>query len=284
MPTTKYKKGAFRGKRISFRQPGEAMPLLLIDADSIEPAEKRIEIYKQDILNRIEAAKPIKVVNAASPTAKKFESQINILSKLTRTWDMPKPEEVRTTIWEFPKAKLCPYPETTNLVCWWDLHPLPKDSSPFPLPYGYNPEKKTFYVIGVFCGPSCAKAYALNTGYGSYEKISSWISLIAPYYGYDPHITVAPPRELLDMFSGECGMTIDKFREYCQCGCQVRIMQPIFTTQEQCIIAEANNLKKKQRSGHIVHLMCPDDIENKLTVKRRIYPGKNARMMSDFIK
>ena len=192
------------------------------------------------------------------------------------------------------------WPDRTDAVCWWDCHqftwtpfPLPltmHDTTPpfrrdetakFPRnsraiadhlkkkkdamkdPFVWdNAQAPTlqFDCIGIFCGPSCAMAYALDHGMRQSVPL---IQTVARMFGYlktpkrtrigfeeeenedddDPQdfdrIIPSPPRELLRMFTcQEDTFTIEEFRRLCSCGITVIIRDPVFVTRERIVEAE----------------------------------------------
>jgi len=99
--------------------------------------------------------------------------------------------------------------ETTNLSCWWCVHPF--DNPPFGLPIKY--ENNVYEVQGCFCSLNCAKAYNLKENNYRTSEINSLIEdFRRELFGISslPVIT-APPRQTLNIFGGY--LTIDDFRK-----------------------------------------------------------------------
>lgn len=152
------------------------------------------------------------------------------------------------------------WPEKTDLKCWWCLHGF--ETRPFPCPYRMDREG-VYHVIGVFCGPSCAKAWALREG-GFADGSSSvvhHIDRLAKCRGYcDKGMKFfvappAPPRQALSMFRGEGdGMTIEQFRDLCAKGFEVELLNPPMITHKQVLVADCSKQIKAQKSGRICHV------------------------------
>lgn len=152
-------------------------------------------------------------------------------------------------------------------------------------------------IRGVFCGPSCAKSWAMfDSRFPNPTRVSSLIDELAHKRGYrlsqkDFHyIPLAPPREALNTFCGSKGMTIEQFRKMCAAGFDVTILRPPYITEKQVIVAECERMSRISKTGRLVHV---DDV-NCLMVpaaefaKRRqegleIFAGIGARRLTDFI-
>lgn len=99
--------------------------------------------------------------------------------------------------------------ESTDLCCWWCVHPF--SNSPFGLPIKY--ENNMYEVQGCFCSLNCAKAYNLKENNYRVSEINSLIEdFRRELFGINsmPVIT-APPRQSLTIFGGY--LTIDDFRK-----------------------------------------------------------------------
>jgi hypothetical protein len=195
--------------------------------------------------------------------------------------------------WYYPLDSFDPWPERTDLCCWWCSCPF--DWSPFPLPYSYDTASNRYRVVGVFCGPSCAKAYAAIDGrYGSNPNVNYFIEHVATeFYGYKLHvktgaskmctIPLAPPKEILQKYCGPNGFTIEQYREMCCCGRSLRILGPNLITTKQIIEAQQDYAKDKP----IHHVENPDQIQrltDLVTQKRIPYVGTHAMRITDFYK
>jgi hypothetical protein len=104
-----------------------------------------------------------------------------------------------------------------GLCCWFDCYEIDDDTVPFPLPYRYSSKTDTFYVIGIFCSPECAKSYSANVlRGGSHNQRIAWIGqIIRQFYDYGERrrFGYAPyPREYLKKFHGSEGIDIKVFR------------------------------------------------------------------------
>lgn len=182
------------------------------------------------------------------------------------------------------------WPSKTDLKCWWCLHGF--DTRPFPCPYRKSVDGK-WHIVGVFCGPSCAKAWAVHDGrfldaqrvpslidelarsrgfcsrptagatttIGSSSSSSSGVVPKGPVGPHGPilHIPEAPPRTVLKMFRGEPdGLTIEQFRGLCSCGFDVRVLEPPYITHKQVLVAEHRRLMDMAKTGRICHVESSD--------------------------
>jgi hypothetical protein len=99
--------------------------------------------------------------------------------------------------------------ETTNLSCWWCVHPF--SNPPFGLPIKY--ENKMYEVQGCFCSLNCAKAYNLKENNYRMSEINSLIEdFRRELFGISSNpVVTAPPRQSLSIFGGY--LSIDDFRK-----------------------------------------------------------------------
>lgn len=253
------------------------------------------------------------------------------------------------------------WPEKTEAVCWWDFHkfswtpfPLPTDmhdmtppfrrdeSTKYPRnsraisdhlqkkkdlmknPFVWDdPSKPTlqFDCIGNFCGPSCAKAYALDR-----QMLQSipLIHTVARMFGYIKtpvipsesrmsdqeqdrdfdRVIPAPPRELLQMFTyQENTLTIDEFRRLCSCGITIKIRDPVFVSRKQIIEGEqamadreiklaelaVTNIGIPTKKAVVMHREDPNVTSRQTTAEivrmnRPVKPIKGAKTLSSFTK
>jgi len=107
-------------------------------------------------------------------------------------------------------SETCKWKETTNVYCWWCVHPF--TNPPFGLPIKY--ENSTYYVQGCFCSLNCAKAYNLKENNYRTTEINSLIEdFRRELFGVNQTspVSLAPPRQSLKIFGGY--MTIDEFRK-----------------------------------------------------------------------
>jgi len=203
--------------------------------------------------------------------------------------------------WYYPYDEFDQWPrEPGGRCCWWCTHDFAW--SPFPLPVSYDQKNDRYRVKGVFCGPSCAKAYASTTGGvpGSVHRIYTWVDEIAlRYFGYATRtggVHIAPPapaRELLQRFCGPKGFTIEQFRTACLHGRSIRICRPNFVTEKQIVEGEQQTAKivtaqpggRGARSAH--HVDDPDNIpttRDLVKQTRMPFAGRGARRLDDFMR
>ena len=99
--------------------------------------------------------------------------------------------------------------ESTELSCWWCVHPF--KNPPFGLPIKY--ENNKYEVQGCFCSLNCAKAYNLKENNYRMSEINSLIEdFRREIFGISSHAVVtAPPRQSLNIFGGY--LSIDDFRK-----------------------------------------------------------------------
>jgi hypothetical protein len=99
--------------------------------------------------------------------------------------------------------------ETTDLCCWWCVHPF--SNPPFGLPIKY--ENNVYEVQGCFCSLNCAKSYNLKENNYRMSEINSLIEdFRRELFGVNSlPVLVAPPRQALDIFGGY--LSIDDFRK-----------------------------------------------------------------------
>lgn len=220
---------------------------------------------------------PMQIRHDKEEDGSKDAKSIDIKSKDIKSIDMKS--------WFFPSQPFDPWPEKTSICCWWCTYEF--SHSPFPLPVSYNKYEKRFRTRGIFCGPSCAKAYAANSEFiSNVDAVFRWIEMIAhDYYGYKlEQVVVAPPKEILQKYCGPSGLTIEKYRAIIAQGHTLRILPPNWTTVKQVVQAEQNNAKK---SGGIFHKDDPDQIQriSDLVTKKRIpYAGLGIRTMDAYRK
>lgn len=186
------------------------------------------------------------------------------------------------------------WPDRCNLKCWWCLYTF--DTRPFPCPItSYNDEQghPTYRVRGVFCGPSCAKAWATINMYKPNFHIIDELAFSRGFRSPDGkrmYIPKAPPRECLQDFSGVLGMTIEQFRGLCAKGIDVNLHAPPFITQMQVITAESRNLKQwGNDKNRPMHYETPAELMVsglELAKRKRegfeIFAGIGAKRLTDF--
>jgi ribosomal protein S17E len=95
------------------------------------------------------------------------------------------------------------WPVHTDIACWWCCNQF--DCPPCTLPTRYDPNRKRFTFIGVFCSWSCAKSYSFSmTDHQKNERNNLLCFLVQQLYGVKESISIrnAPPRQTLKMFGG----------------------------------------------------------------------------------
>jgi len=103
------------------------------------------------------------------------------------------------------------WPEMCNVCCWWCCHTF--EGPPCTLPVKYDPLRKRFCFIGLFCSWNCVKAYNIDRADHKKFECSALITLlIQQMYGIVEAINIkqAPPRQCLKMFGGY--LDISEFR------------------------------------------------------------------------
>ena len=164
-----------------------------------------------------------------------------------------------------------------------------------------------FECIGNFCGPSCALAYAQDK---HLLQAIPLINTVARMYGYITpkaeeeegysRIVVAPPRELLRMFTAqEDGLEIGEFRMMCMCGIGIAMRDSVFITKRHTVEAKqvlaayetrmaelnrAKQLKKMQQQQHqgieiAKKLVGAATTEKKITTSEMLKMPKEARTL-----
>ena len=104
------------------------------------------------------------------------------------------------------------WPEKTSVCCWWCCHQF--TNCPCTLPIKFDPIRKRFTFIGLFCSWNCTKAYNIEKNdYLKYQRSELITLLIQQMYSVKEAINIktAPPRQCLKMFGGY--MSIDEFRD-----------------------------------------------------------------------
>ena len=68
-------------------------------------------------------------------------------------------------------SETCKWKETTNIWCWWCVHPF--TNSPFGLPIKFD--NNTYQIQGCFCSLNCAKAYNVKENNYRMSEVNSLI-------------------------------------------------------------------------------------------------------------
>lgn len=195
------------------------------------------------------------------------------------------PDKFWVRSWYYPLDAFDPWPSKApeGVKCWWCLYPF--DTPPFPMPYHFSPKHDRFKVRGMFCGPSCAKAYACKSSATGSNAVG-WIDIIAKkHFGFPKgcRIPAAPPREILRDFCGSKGFTIEQFRTACMYSRSIRILPPRMITEKQVVEAEQNNAKAQNSMAY--HVENPDRMQTTremVSQARTPYIGKGVKRLNDF--
>jgi hypothetical protein len=103
------------------------------------------------------------------------------------------------------------WPESTDVCCWWCCHTF--TGCPCTLPVKYDPLRKRYKFIGIFCSWNCVKSYNLDrSDHMKYECTQLITLLVQQLYGIVEAVKIkqAPPRQALKMFGGY--LDIEAFR------------------------------------------------------------------------
>jgi hypothetical protein len=103
------------------------------------------------------------------------------------------------------------WPSSTDVCCWWCCNKF--NNSPCTLPTKYDPLRKRYTFIGIFCSWNCVKAYNLEKSDRKVAERAELITqLIKQLYSIEQSINVkpSPHRQCLKMFGGY--MSIEEFR------------------------------------------------------------------------
>lgn len=218
--------------------------------------------------------------------ARPGESAQRLLAAKQWASDVDAPEKSWIKSWYFPVQRVDN--QRSDLKCWWCTYPF--DTPLFPLPWSYNRGEKQWRVYGAFCGPSCAKSYALQRDAARRGIVYDWIDEIAKiYYGYNPQkvpIPFAPKPELLRDYCGPDGLTIEQFRSVCAHGRTLRLHRPGFITIKQVIEGEQHLAKSHRLQGGASHADDPDVImttDEMTRTKREMFVGKGVKRLREFL-
>jgi hypothetical protein len=103
------------------------------------------------------------------------------------------------------------WPSKCDVCCWWCCHKF--DTAPCTMPVSYDPLRKRYKFVGIFCSWNCTKAYNFDKTDRKMTQRSELISfLVKQLYSLETAISFkpAPFRQCLKMFGGY--MSIDEFR------------------------------------------------------------------------
>lgn len=191
------------------------------------------------------------------------------------------------------------WPGRCNVKCWWCFHTF--DTRPFPCPINSFSDEhcRTVYrVRGVFCGPSCAKAWAATAMYKPNMGLIDQLAYCRGFGGgpdakKKEYIPKAPPREALADFCGEGGLSIEQFRKLCALGMDVTILNPPFITQKQVLVGRhdnQNDMANKYGKSRTMHVESFNDLamsgeeiaKRKRAEGMEIFAGIGTRRLTDF--
>ena len=148
---------------------------------------------------------------------------------------------------------MLPSAHTTSSCCW---HCCEDVTHPIPLPRVFDTAERTYYVYGVTCSPSCAKAYVLeHTTFDRGQHLDLLVKMLAEVYHVTQPVVETPPRAALRRFGGpfdprilskaECRMVQPPFVSYCM------IAEERCMAQEEDIVAveDADTFDTKTNEG-----------------------------------
>ena len=140
------------------------------------------------------------------------------------------------------------WPESCNCCCWWCCHTF--EGSPCTLPTKYDPIRKRFLFVGLFCSWNCVKAYNFDKSDNRMAIRTSLITLlIQQLHGVTESICIkpAPPRQTLKMFGGY--LDINQFRTPREIDSyQINILKFNYVYPE---ISEIKNVKINQEKKNL---------------------------------
>jgi hypothetical protein len=141
------------------------------------------------------------------------------------------------------------WPEKTDTCCWWCCHTF--KGCPCTMPTKYDPLRKRFTFVGIFCSWNCTKSYNLDKNdQKKYERSGLITLLIQQLYGivHALGIKAAPPRQCLKMFGGY--LDIEAFRNNCSTvdAYHLNLIKYNFIYPE---ITEVSNIKLKQAKTNL---------------------------------
>lgn len=118
---------------------------------------------------------------------------------------------------------MLPAAHTTSSCCW---HCCEDVVHAVPLPRVYDTAERAYYVYGVTCSPSCAKAYVLeHTTFDRGQHLDLLVKMLAEVFHVTDPVIETPPRASLRRFGGpfdprtiptaECRLVQPPFISYC---------------------------------------------------------------------
>lgn len=121
--------------------------------------------------------------------------------------------------------------------CWHCCEEIDDPKSGVPMPRVYDTEKNKYYVYGITCSPSCAKAYILeHCTFDLGSHLNVFVHMMRHVYGINEPIIQTPPRPSLKRFGG---MFDPKRSHKVTC----HLLEPPFVSY--CMIAEERSFMHK---------------------------------------
>jgi len=147
----------------------------------------------------------------------------------------------------------------TDILCWHCCHAF--DTSPVPLPIGYDSNTETFRVFGTFCSFACVGGYLRDMRTTLPGASNGSIGMIVFDFFKrctgitDPHKFVkAPPRCMLRAFGGN--MTLEHFRG-CSASVEYSAMAP------RCILHEQVFHERRRDTSHTCRSILNSEREDR---------------------
>ena len=162
------------------------------------------------------------------------------------------------------KNKVCEWPATTSISCYWCCNQF--NNVPYGIPVKYYNGK--FHVYGCFCSLECGMAYNFESNEGIDEKLErhNLINLLARKLGFSSKLKPAPSRLALKMFGGY--MDIDEFRGFCKTSKTVNVnFPPMMTLTQQVEEVNDCNVNSEYKYIPLDHDRI-NKYKEKLTLKR----------------
>jgi hypothetical protein len=176
----------------------------IINEDELESDEEK-EVLIENIIN-------IKNSNSNSNSNEKvFKENKKYVTDFTESIKEQSVKRLRVVTCCKNVIKDNEWPTKCDICCWWCCHKF--DNIPCTIPTNYDPHRKRYTFMGIFCSWNCAKSYNFNmVDHKKQERNTLLTLLIKDLYGIQEclNIKVAPPREALKMFGGY--LDIEEFR------------------------------------------------------------------------
>ena len=135
----------------------------------------------------------------------------------------------RHPIFGYEESIAWPPPHWRDVDCNYCCHPF--DTAPVPVPWFYDRKEDTWYVFGIYCSWSCAKAHTFEqNGFNCGERVLLLETLARSRFKYSKPepIVPAPPRSCLRKFAGPGAgsLTIEEFRAESTLGHCTSVISP----------------------------------------------------------